>query len=344
MIAARGAATTMQLRGTHVESWSPVIWMCALALVASIISTFIDLASRDSSTALLAATLSLLLASFLVLSRRAPHLAGGLLFGCTAAGCLLVLIPMYRQHLTALFWAYPAICISYFILGSRKASLLMCVFCPAVVLSAWHWATPEHLPRIVGSLALTCICSLIFSADNERQRVQMERLAARDPLTGAANRRELEKELERAVKLRARHQMLSSLILFDVDHFKNINDEHGHEIGDCVLVELVAAVSSRLRKSDGFFRLGGEEFVVLLPYSRLGDAYTLAEYLRNMVQSTKFAGLKGLTVSLGIAELELDEAAPDWLRRADDALYRAKDLGRNQTVRASRRLVEIPSR
>jgi diguanylate cyclase (GGDEF)-like protein len=334
----------MRFRGTHLESWSPVIWMCALALVASIISTFIDLASKDSGTALLAATLSLLLAGFLVFSRRAPHLAGGFLFVCTAAGCLLVLLPLYHQHLTALFWAYPAICISYFILGSGRASILMCGFCPAVVFSAWHWATPEHFPRIVGSLALTCICALIFSADSERQRAQMERLAARDPLTGAANRRELEKELERAVKLRARHQMPASLILFDVDHFKNINDEHGHEIGDSVLVELVAGVSCRLRKSDGFFRMGGEEFVVLLPYSRISDAYTLAEYLRNMVQASKFSGLRDITISLGIAELESDESALDWLRRADDALYRAKDLGRNQTVRASRRLVEIPAK
>jgi diguanylate cyclase (GGDEF)-like protein len=286
--------------------------------------------------------LSIVLAVVLYLIRQASHLASRFLFVLNAAGSILVLVAISHLHLAGLFWAYPVLCISYFILGSGRASILMCIFCPAVVYGAWLWATRDEFPRVIGSLALTWIFALIFSTNSERQHAEMERLVARDPLTGAANRREMEKEIERVVNLRARHKTPASVVLFDLDHFKKVNDERGHEVGDTVLIEMVAAVSARLRKSDRLFRTGGEEFAVLLQYSYLSEAYVLAEYLRNMVQSNTFADLPGLTISLGVAELEAGEPASDWLRRADDALYRAKDLGRNQTVRADRRLAETP--
>lgn len=331
----------MQFQGSHLESWRAVFWMCALALTGSIVFTFIDLVTREWATAMVTGTLSILLAGLLYLIRHASHLAAQFLFGLTAVGSILILLAIFHLHLAGLFWAYPFVCISYFILGSGRASVLMCIFCPAVVCGAWHWTTHEEFPRVIGSLALTWIFAVIFSTDSERQHSEMERLAARDPLTGAANRREMEKEIERAVSLRTRHKTPASVILFDLDHFKTVNDERGHEVGDTVLIEMVAAVSSRLRKSDRLFRMGGEEFMVLLQHSRQSEAYVLAECLRNMVQSSTFANLPGLTISLGVAELEAGELAVDWLRRADDALYRAKDLGRNQTVRAAPRLVEM---
>ncbi len=331
----------MQFQGSHLESWRPVSWMCALALIGSIVFTAIDLLTREWSTAIVTGTLSVLLAGLLYLIRQASHLAAQFLFGLTAVGALLILLAIFHLHLAGVFWAYPFLCISYFILGSGRASILMCIFCPAVVFGAWHWTTHEQFPRVIGSLALTWIFALIFSTDSERQHAEMERLAARDPLTGAANRREMEKEIERAVSLRTRHKTPASVILFDVDHFKAINDDRGHDVGDTVLIEMVAAVSARLRKSDLLFRIGGEEFIVLMQYSRQSEAHVLAECLRNMVQSNTFAGLPGLTISLGVAELEAGEPALEWLRRADDAVYRAKELGRNQTVRAAPRTAEM---
>lgn len=330
----------MQFHGSHLESWRPVTWMCALALIGSVVFTVIDVATQEWSTAVVTGALTLVLAALLYLIRRASHLAAQFLFGLTAASSALILFAIFHLHLAGVFWAYPFLCISYFILGSGRASLLMCIFCPAVAWGAWHWTTHEQFPRIVGSLTLTWIFALIFSTDSERQHAEMENLAARDPLTGAANRREMEKEIERAVNMRARHKTPESIVLFDVDHFKSINDEHGHEVGDTVLIEIVAAVSARLRKSDRLFRAGGEEFIVLLPYTHVAEAHLLAEYLRNMVQNNTFAGMPGLTVSLGVAELGAKEPSVEWLRRADLALYRAKELGRNQTVRADSGLAE----
>lgn len=330
----------MQFSGSHLENWRTVIWMCALALSGSVAFTVINVHDRDWRTAVVTGVLTLLLAGLLLIIRHSSFLATQLLFAMTAVGSALILIAMFHLQLAGLFWAYPFVCISYFMLGSGRASLLMAGFCPAVVYGAWHWTTHEQFPRVIGSLGLTWIFAIIFSTNNERQHAEMERLAARDPLTGAANRREMEKAIEQAVNMRARHKTSTCLILFDVDHFKRINDEHGHEVGDNVLVAMVTAVAGRLRKTDQLFRMGGEEFVVLLPYTRLASGYTLAESLRNMVAANRFDGLSGITISLGVAELETGEAALDWLRRADEALYRGKELGRNQTVLAASHFAE----
>lgn len=334
------AAFAMQFSGSHLENWRSVMWMCALALSGSATFTVIDVLERDWRTAALTGALTVLLAILILLIRRSSFLANQFLFGMTFAGSALILMAMYRLQLAGLFWAYPFVCISYYMLGSGRASLLMAAFCPAVVYGAWHWTTHEQFPRVVGSLALTWIFAIVFSTNNERQHAAMEKLAASDPLTGVANRREMEKAIERAVNMRARHKTSACLILFDVDHFKKINDQHGHEVGDNVLVSMVRAVAGRLRKTDQLFRMGGEEFVVLLPYTRLVSAYALAETLRKMVAATNFGGHSGITISLGVAELETDEPAADWLRRADEALYLGKDLGRNQTVRANSQFAE----
>jgi len=335
------AAFAMQFKDNLSDNWCTVIWMCALALSSSVTFTVIDVLEGDLRTAALTGALTLVLASLILLIRNFRSIAAQLLFAMTVVGSAPILLAMYRLHLAGLFWAYPFVCISYYMLGSGRASLLMAGFCPAVVYEAWHWTTHEQFPRVLGSLTLTWIFAIIFSANNERQRAAMERLAASDPLTGVANRREMEKAIEHAVSMRARHKTSACLILFDVDHFKKINDEHGHEVGDNVLVSMVAAVAARLRKTDQLFRIGGEEFVALLPYTRLASAYALAETLRNMVAANTFGGHNGITISLGVAELETGEPAPDWLRRADEALYRGKELGRNQTVRANSPCVRL---
>jgi diguanylate cyclase len=330
------------LHGSHSQNRRTVFWMCALSLVASVAFTIINLIERDWQTAGVTGTLTVLLAGTLVVIRHSGFLADQLFFLMVAIGSALMLIAIFRLHLAGLFWAYPFVCICYYMLGSGRASLLMAGFCPAVIYGAWYWTTPQQFPRVVGSLALTWIFAIIFSFNSERQRTELERLAARDPLTDIANRREMEKAIERAVGMRARHKTSACLILFDVDHFKKINDEHGHEIGDNVLISMVKCVNGRLRRTDQLFRMGGEEFVALLPYTRLAAAYELAENLRGMVETSKIEGLTGVTISLGVAELGTDEMAPDWVRRADEALYRAKELGRNQTVRAPFKLTETP--
>jgi len=181
----------------------------------------------------------------------------------------------------------------------------------------------------------------VFALVNERNEAASKAAASKDSLTGIANRAAFLTNAERLLERCRRDREPASAIMFDLDHFKKINDRHGHETGDKVLVEMVAAVGGRLRRADQLFRIGGEEFVALLPYTRLDSAYALVENLRTMVEANTFGGLTGITISLGVAELETGEPAFDWLRRADKALYRGKELGRNQTVRADPRVAEV---
>ncbi len=164
---------------------------------------------------------------------------------------------------------------------------------------------------------------------------RLHKLVIHDPLTGACSRSHTFEQMERLVSARDRHGTCASMIMFDLDHFKAINDTHGHPAGDRALREVVRAVSGQLRDGDLLGRIGGEEFVVLLPMTDMAAAGLLAERLRQTLAATSI--VEGshsihLPASFGIAELGPSENQADWIRRVDDALYRAKDQGRNAVV------------
>ncbi|KAA6185671.1 diguanylate cyclase [Thiohalocapsa marina] len=164
---------------------------------------------------------------------------------------------------------------------------------------------------------------------------QLEQLATTDALTGTWNRRHFERVAATEIARAHRYCEPLSLLLFDLDHFKAINDSLGHQVGDQVLIELSDRVKSRLREVDVLARWGGEEFVVLLPGTREAEARSLAEQLRERVAGRAFALAGQVTVSFGVAELGSREAMDAWLKRVDDALYAAKAAGRNRVCLAA---------
>ncbi len=169
--------------------------------------------------------------------------------------------------------------------------------------------------------------------DQLRKRIaDLEKVSSTDYLTGAWNRAHLVRvvasEMARSIRFR---QPLSALLI-DLDHFKNVNDTHGHQAGDTVLRELVALIQQKIRTADQLFRWGGEEFVVLAVSTGHRDAETLAEHLRGRIASHKFTGVGPLTVSIGVAERSGDESADAWFKRLDTALFNAKNSGRNRIV------------
>jgi len=169
--------------------------------------------------------------------------------------------------------------------------------------------------------------------DALRARIgDLEQLAASDHLTGAWNRAHLDRVIESELARSLASRQPLSLILFDIDHFKTINDSAGHAVGDMVLRELVRLVRGRTRSSDVLFRWGGEEFVVLVSSAGYRRAESLAESLRKAVAGHSFQGVGTVTVSLGVAEHDGDEDAQAWFRRLDKALYEAKGAGRNRVV------------
>ena len=166
----------------------------------------------------------------------------------------------------------------------------------------------------------------------ELARRELEHLLLTDPLTGVGNRRLLMQRLEEEILRAQRHQRCLTLVYLDLDRFKDINDQRGHDVGDTVLVHVAAALRSRLRQSDLVARFGGEEFVLVLAETSLPDGLLLVEQMRATLNALDLPGLGWhITASAGLAQWQDGESSASLLRRADQALYRAKQAGRDRS-------------
>ena len=208
---------------------------------------------------------------------------------------------------------------------------------------AYAWATdglsgsfakdPSQILFFVVSLVFVYVLTLALALLMFRSKeIELQRLVHRDPLTGLFNRRSLFEHAAREQARCERYGTPLSLLMLDIDAFKAVNDTHGHAAGDAVICETAARIAGGLRDVDTAFRLGGEEFLVLLPSTALEAAVAVAERLRVAVSDTPVAATgERVTASFGVTELvrgqEGWEAA---MRRADAALYRAKDEGRDR--------------
>jgi diguanylate cyclase (GGDEF)-like protein/PAS domain S-box-containing protein len=173
---------------------------------------------------------------------------------------------------------------------------------------------------------------LIDITEQKEAESYLMELAVKDHLTKIYNRRYITERLEADIELCKRTNRKFSLIMFDIDHFKNINDTYGHNIGDNVLVKLTDIVKRRIRKIDIFARWGGEEFMIILPESRLENARLLAENLRKLIEETDILRDRTVTCSFGVTEYYEGDTVDFIVKRADDCLYKAKFLGRNTVV------------
>ena len=173
----------------------------------------------------------------------------------------------------------------------------------------------------------------LHRANNELRtaNARIDRLMRSDPLTGLANRREFDGRMASEWARARRHSRSLSVVVCDLDHFKTVNDTHGHAAGDAALVVVADVLSTGVRASDLAARTEGEEFVLLLPECGTAEAAAMAERLRAVLSQRLVPEISGvLTASFGVAELRPDEHPPQLLERADVALYAAKRGGRNR--------------
>ena len=246
------------------------------------------------------------------------------------------------------FWMPVVVAFAFLALGVRAGSAmgwgLWAVLAGIAVGHVLQPAGHAHveLVALVESLAANGMAILLLSGFAEVARVTEQRAAAMeteantDVLTGLANRRYAEHVLEDEVERADRYGRPLSVLLFDLDHFKNVNDAFGHEAGDRVLSEVRDLLAQRLRDSDLLARWGGEEFLLIAPEMRRPEAARLAERLRRLVELHEFGAGTSLTASFGVAERRSNETAAELVRRADEGMYAAKRDGRN-TVRLAGR-------
>lgn len=188
-------------------------------------------------------------------------------------------------------------------------------------------------------LALVYMLLFFFIIRNDRQQQiimeknkQLEYASTTDYLTKIYNRMGFMQFTEHAFKAAVRYEKPFSLIMFDLDYFKNVNDEYGHQEGDDALRELAEFVNKRIRSSDIFGRFGGEEFIIASVEQNLSGAFKLAEEIRKSVSEHRFSSGLQFTISLGVAEKSNQKTLSDLIQNADIALYKAKELGRNKVV------------
>jgi diguanylate cyclase (GGDEF)-like protein len=162
------------------------------------------------------------------------------------------------------------------------------------------------------------------------EKKEITQVAQKDELTRIYNRKKFNHVLASALRNAQVHQQKFSLIIFDIDHFKQVNDTYGHDIGDKVLIQIAALVKNLLYGHDTFARWGGEEFVILAEDTTKNDAYMLANRLREAIENFPFEFVKQLTCSFGISEYRPNDTETTLVKRADNALYQAKQNGRNR--------------
>ena len=242
-----------------------------------------------------------------------------------------VLSTMYLVGPHQIYWVYPTIVAVFYLLRPKEAIALvfisMLLLAPALSESIDTHATTT----VVATTLVMSAFGLAFSLVNNRQREQLVRMATIDPLTGAGNRRRLDDKLSEVLQSFRRNGTTASVLMLDLDHFKQVNDVHGHAVGDNTLKALAKIVNMRIRITDSLYRVGGEEFVVVLEGANVEQAEHLAEQLRTLVEANELVPDQSVTISIGVAELQPDETVIAWLDRADGALYEAKRNGRNAT-------------
>lgn len=173
---------------------------------------------------------------------------------------------------------------------------------------------------------------------------QARRDSLTDPLTGLANRKRFDAALDLLVRTTVERNDTLSLLILDIDHFKRVNDTYGHQAGDAVLQMVGRALRDNTKGHDVAARYGGEEFAVLLPFTKLEQAYSLGNTIRTVIGNLVIrhpdtgTPLDAVTISVGAAQYRRGESLPQFIQRADDALYAAKSGGRNRVVADSRHI------
>ena len=242
----------------------------------------------------------------------------------------VVLFPVRAAYLTFFVSTTLPAFLFYLWLGDfDHVNLAMGIVVMAIVTSVFESSATVHfinsIEKNFRSIALTNALTKSLEKNKE--------MASRDYLTGLFNRRFGMDSLKQEWHRSHRYNEPLTLAIMDIDHFKQVNDNHGHLVGDSLLIEFANRITQLLRSEDVFFRYGGEEFVVVFPHTNQEDAQQVAKRMRAIISDSeiKIAHKSiAMTVSMGVSEFKKDDSVEYRLSQADEALYKAKNLGRNR--------------
>ena len=264
-------------------------------------------------------------------SKKASHIL-------SVIALLGMIATIYLKGAHQIYWAYPATVVVYFLLKPKIGLSFTLLSILALVPLVYKEAHSINGIAIVVTLLMTNTFAYIFASEMNKQRKKLLKQATIDPLTKTGNRRALKQKMKSVIAGFHRSGIPVSLLLLDLDHFKNINDSYGHNEGDRFLTKISQLIKSRIRSTDSLYRFGGEEFIVIAENTTATAARVLAEELRTTVEKTAIIPDCSTTISIGVAELAANATDEQWIKSADDALFEAKQSGRNKTC------IHIPSK
>ena len=252
--------------------------------------------------------------------------AGLFLVLTNSIGCFIVAGVLGTS---GVLWVYTVVLMNFFLAERRPAMLASTLLIAALLFHGGNFPTMTESMTFAVTATLVSAYAFVFASRADRQRQQLEALASMDPLTGAGNRRSMERDLAHATRDADPSRMPCAVVILDLDHFKRVNDLHGHEAGDRVLIDFVGILRTHLRRGDRLYRYGGEEFVVLLNDTDVQGLNAVVRKLRAQVRQHLLSPTGRVTVSMGVAIWQPGEDWSGMLGRADAALFMAKRNGRD---------------
>lgn len=264
---------------------------------------------------------------------------------CLVMACVFSALGHTEGHVTYAAFFVGLLIVSIIFIKKLSTSILF-YFMALISLSIYATLTfpvnVQLITEIINAamfVILLCIGTVLNYNRNKKMFLQEERikdantklklLSITDELTGLYNRRRVYEELEREIDSAQRYQKPLSIILLDIDNFKSINDDCGHNVGDAVLKEFAHILKQKLRTTDIIGRWGGEEFIIVCTNTCTSTAFILADRLCKVIENYKFVTTYNVTFSAGVSQFKLGEKPLDMIGRADEALYSAKTDGRN---------------
>jgi diguanylate cyclase (GGDEF)-like protein len=236
------------------------------------------------------------------------------------------------RGIIGILWCFPTIVMVNFIMQQRQAmvaNILLIIILTPVILSQFD---PSLAIRVLACLiTVGGLASLFVNIINDQQK-KLHQLAITDPLTGLLNRLTLQDSIKLTIDQHSRTLTPMTLVSIDIDHFKLINDKHGHDIGDQVLIQIATLLKKRCRSIDKLYRLGGEEFLFILFSTDLTNAQLFSHSIQQELAEFNFEYGLAPTLSIGLAEIDKEKTWDECLKKADENLYKAKNSGRNTII------------
>lgn len=229
-----------------------------------------------------------------------------------------------------IYWAFPTMAASYFLVKLNEAVVINIVAMLALLPVLVDGLSVLEATGVAITLILNNSFAYLYARFSLNYQAALARMASEDPLTGVGNRASFTERMRRAISISKRLGTSHYLLLFDVDHFKQINDSFGHAMGDQVLVSIASLCEQSSRDEDRIYRLGGEEFAIVAMGIDFEGAIQFAERIRAAVREAEMLPGKSVSVSVGIASLHETDTVETVTSRADSAMYLAKHEGRNR--------------